>query len=308
MLQDMSTTRNKCSSLMFLPVAVLWLICFFVGVFCDHDLARIIYRRNDIAAVALSVIGLYAYYGSFVFFFGVLCRQLFNSAQRKISKLLICIIFTYMALSTSTYGAAAILSDSVCGLLLEKVEHSLKAYLTSGLYLYLPLFPLGILANGKRHDRTFSRKMILLLTVMTIAPFSSYLIKYLVMRPRYRIAVEGYEGIGFVPVYEHLKNGRELRSLYDLKIDDLASFYSGHAMNAALCMVIFPFYAYVFRFLKGREKHLSVFAFIISVPIVISRMVLGDHYLSDISFGSIIGLMFCVVFRFLSLRVPTKDD
>ena len=123
---------------------------------------------------------------------------------------------------------------------------------------------------------------------MTIATFSSNIVKRLVMRPRYRITLTGYDNTEM------------------LLTDDLASFFSGHAMNAALGMIIYPAFKHVFTGLHGKEKTIKFIAVITLIPIVISRMILGDHYLSDISFGAIIGIFFCIIYDLTYKKVINK--
>ena len=283
------------SKKLYIFLVGLCLIGLILGAFFDHDIAKEFYRENNIVAVALSVLGIYLYYGSFVFFLGVLGRQLFILSDKAVFKCTVAVVYTCFSLFTSSYAAAAILSDSVCGLLLENNTHSLMRNIVAGLYLLWPLFPLGVIANGKRCERKVIRELIILLSLMTIAICASNLVKYIVMRPRFRVTLEGYEGVGFVPVFRHFSEGKMLKEMYDLKFDDLASFFSGHAMNGILCILIFPAYAHVFSKLKGKEKQLITLALILSIPISFSRIILGNHYLSDISFGSLVGLMFVAV-------------
>ena len=270
--------RLSYNIITYICLMVLFSVTLIIGIFIDHKLAAELYSENNIPAVILSIIGVYLYYGSMVFFQGVLIRQISLTDIKPAAKILWGIIYTYFAISTSTYGAAALLSNSVCGLFLRNNPHTLVHYMTSGLYLFLPLYPLGIILNGRKCDKKAIKDLIIILIIMTIATFSSNIVKRLVMRPRYRITLTGYE------------------STTKLLTDDLASFFSGHAMNAALGMIIYPAFKHVFSGLQDKEKLIRIIAVIILIPIVISRMILGNHYLSDISFGAIIGLFFCIIY------------
>ncbi len=284
------------------PLYLLLFILFgaglVTGLFSDLEISRALYSENNLFAVLLSVIGLYLYYGSFVFFLGVLGRQLSLWVKKRVLKILILLIYSYPALSTSTYGAAAFMSDSVCGLLYEGVSHSISSYAAAGIYLFF----LGVFINGKKCDKKVIKDLMILLTLMTVALFFSWTVKSLFMRPRYRITLMGYEGIGFVRCFEIFREGKALKTDCHLVSDDLASFYSGHAMNAVLGMVIMPCYAHVFSGLRGKEKTLSVPAVIIAIPVMISRIVLGDHYLSDISTGALVGLGICTLYCGFSVK------
>lgn len=111
--------------LLYLLLFILFGAGLVTGLFSDLEISRALYSENNLFAVLLSVIGLYLYYGSFVFFLGVLGRQLSLWVKKRVLKILILLIYSYPALSTSTYGAAAFMSDSVCGFHWPK---SKKAY------------------------------------------------------------------------------------------------------------------------------------------------------------------------------------
>ena len=287
----------------YMGLVLFWSACLVTGGFNDQYLAQRVYLKDNAVAVIFSVIGLYMIYGSFVFFLGIILRQLLVSENRKHIRCIIWILCSYFAFSTSTYSAAAILSDSVCGFLIQGDTHSLAYYVVAGLFLFFALYPAGFILNKKRYDKEAVHDLILILITATLAVFLSNIVKGFVMRPRYRIALKGYEGIGFIPVFHMLKDGKSLLKIYGLKKDDLASFFSGHAMNSMLCIMILPAYRYVFDKLKGKEKILIGIAIVSSLPITFSRMVLGDHYLSDISFGAIAGLVIVFIYQMIRKKL-----
>lgn len=297
------TKLKKDRYLLLLFLAAFWVVGLILGRFFDLDIARRVYLENNKGAVAWSVVGIYMFYGSFVFLLGVQFKQCFLAVKKTSSKVLVTLFFSYCALSTSTYSGATILSDSVLGFLYPGNSYTLVQCMITGAIMFLPLYPLGVLLNGKKCDKKAIRDLIVLLSVMTVCVFFSNIVKSLVMRPRYRITLLGYEGIDFLPVFNFLKNGRVLKAAYGLVTDDLASFFSGHAMNAMICLIILPAYRYVIPWFQRREKALIGLALLIAIPIDFSRMMLGDHYLSDVSFGSLVGLMFCLIYYRILLKV-----
>ena len=300
--------NRKKDYITIILAAAFWAVNLIIGYYHDYDIAVNVYSENNMAAVIISAAASFFFYGSFVFFLGVLCRQLVLSVEKTYLKCLIVIIYTVFALTTSTYGASGFLSDSVCGFLIKNNTHSITQYITAGLITLLPFYPLGILANGKRRDKAVVRDLIIILSVLTAALFFSNIVKGWFMRPRYRITLLGYDSIGFVPCFSAFTDGRELKETYSLVYDDLASFFSGHAMHSMLAIMILPAYRYVFTKLKGKENALTGIALIISLPIAFSRMVLGDHYLSDISAGAIAGLIFCAIYYLLSAKAAAYHN
>ncbi|MBR3678918.1 MAG: phosphatase PAP2 family protein [Oscillospiraceae bacterium] len=54
-----------------------------------------------------------------------------------------------------------------------------------------------------------------------------------------------------------------------------------------------------FQYGKRKERFLQITAFVLIPPIAFSRMVLGAHYLSDISAGMLCGLGFVILYEIL---------
>ena len=286
---------------MCIEIAAFWAVIFVLGSFYDEGFARFIYvgykagetgepSIGMISAVVVSAVGSYIFYGSFVFLLGILARQIMNSVSNKLYNAFIAFVYLFFSLFTSTYGAMAIRSNSVCGLLMPNISNSLMNYVITGLILFIPLYPLGIAVNGRKCDDNVIDELMILLSILTVAIIFSNVVKGGVMRPRYRVTLQGYEGIGFVPWYRHIQNGKELIAAYALVRDDFSSFFSGHAMDGMLGIILFPAFRHVFEKLKGREMQLICLALIIAVPVTFSRLMLGNHYLSDVAVGGLVGV------------------
>ena len=88
-------------------------------------------------------------------------------------------------------------------------------------------------------------------------------------------------------------------SLQDLISPHEGSFICGHAMYAVLFLIIIPSFTMVFRGLKGKEKILTALALVFTVPIILSRLISGDNYLTDIALGGISAVKICFSFSVL---------
>ena len=296
----MSTKRY----ISYIAAALVLTAGIVMGGFFDLHVAGFMYKGHPLWAIIATVIGLYIFDGSFVLLFGAICRQFYESYNKRSKRIITVAICGVLAFITATCGAKGLWSGSVLGLYVDSGLNNIPASMITGLIIFFPLFLLGFYLNGRNFDKDTRRKLIILVSVLTIAFFSNMLVKNTVMRPRYRITLEGYEGIGFIPLFSVLENGRELMNRFALRSDDLSSFYSGHALDAALNLIIFPSMALFIPKLKGKEEALTIAATLVMIPILISRMVLGDHYLSDISFGALVGLMFCFLYLLLISPKP----
>ena len=276
-----------------------------IGSFFDLEIATAVYLPKNPPALFVTFIELYFFHAAFVFLIGILLGQFFSSGINKNKRILCSVICGYLALSTSVLGAGGLLSPSCYGEFFERKEFSFPYFLVLGIIIFYPLFFIGFFVGKKRCDKNIMKKIIILLSVMTIAFFLPVIVKEIFCRPRYRIVSSGYNGIDFTPWYSLFRESDLYQEKYSLAGDDFGSFFSGHAVIATMNFIIFPIFNEIFPTIKNKTL------FIISVTMVIltvlSRMVLGAHYLSDISFGVLVGTLLCIVYHCLEKRIIKKE-
>lgn len=296
----MNTTFKRT---IYLGIAGLSVILFIIGSFYDLPIAQAVYRPNHPAALVFSVIGLYLFFGAFEVMAGSLCRQLLNLTKSKAKRILILIVCSYTGFSTAVLGSMGLVSDSVLGLCFPDVTFTFWHNVVIGLIVFYPLVFLGMLMNGKRAEPSTIHCLLLLLCILTLTFFGQIGFSELYCRPRFRITQLGCEELHFQPWYAPLQNATVYKETYHLKSDALRSFFSGHALDAVLNLAIFPAFAMVFTRLEDNKCELQIAAFVLIPLIVFSRMVLGAHYLSDVSAGMLCVLGFVVLYEFLAARL-----
>ena len=296
----MNTTLKRT---VYLGIAVLSVILFIVGSFYDLPIAQAVYRSNHPAALVFTVIGYYVFFGTFEIMTGTLCKQILNLTKSKVKRILILIVCSYTGLSTAVLGSMGLVSDSVLGLCFPDVTFTFWHSVFIGLIFLYPLVFLGMLLNGKRAEPSTVRGLLLLLCIMTVSFFGHAGFTALYSRPRFRITQQGLEGLNFQPWYAPLQSASVYSKTYNLKSDALRSFFSGHALDSVLNLAIFPAFSMVCTRLQKKKRELQIAALVLIPPIVFSRMVLGAHYLSDVSAGMLCGLGFVVLYEFLAGRM-----
>jgi membrane-associated phospholipid phosphatase len=179
------------------------------------------------------------------------------------------------------------------------------AVVISSLILEYPLFLAGYFAAGKTDDKLLVKRVIGLFAVLLAAYLSLELLKNFFDRPRYRTVVLGYEGVGFEPWYKPFAGADTYMAEYGLPSSEFRSFPSGHSLFSNLTMCILPSLAWVFPKLKDKQLHLFLGGLVFSLIIMFTRMILGAHYLSDVSAGAMIGTLCAILFSALQLRISS---
>ena len=73
------------------------------------------------------------------------------------------------------------------------------------------------------------------------------------------------------------------------------SMPSGHSVGASLCLVFLIYYIFSLKLQKSDKIIYSISLVFLLFTIALSRMVLGVHYLTDIIWGIIIGILFAII-------------
>lgn len=135
------------------------------------------------------------------------------------------------------------------------------------------------------------RIAIIMLCVILLQSLFIKLVKNLNCRPRYR----NIEGNDFRNWWEFTP--------FKYSDDLHKSFPSGHT-GTATCAILFPLLSKVIRF-KSKNTELSLLLFSYSYIFIVafSRIYYGAHFLSDVSFGGLITLLFSLIMMFIVERI-----
>ena len=296
--------NSKTLSRIYISLAILFVIALIFGTIYDLPIAQALYSKDNTSARVVSFTGFILFIGMCTFYLGVLCRQLLSSGKGTPFKILIAVIFAYLYASTATLIGANILNDPLMeGVFPFRVTFTVS--LLTGSPFYIPLFMLGMIANGNRYDKNVVKKTIKLVIIMTMVFLMSTYMNCMVIRPHFRLLQSSSE---FEPWY-HLNNkGKIFMSLSDLIASHPGSFFSGHAMYGILFLIFFPSFSLVFPKLIGKERLLMTIGGTLGLLLIFSRMITGDNYLSDISLGALSAIKMCFSFNAMSKRkgVVTK--
>ena len=179
--------------------------------------------------------------------------------------------------------------------------------------LFIPLFFLGDRYGKKTEDKTILWIMVILAGFMLIelVPIAQ-LLKNVMRRPRYRVLAEGLFDFNatFKRWWEPFTDYSRIKGLYKdypSFSEQFKSFPSGHASVAALLIFGLPYLSFIEPNLKGKENLLFGMGLGFTILMTFSRMTVGAHYLSDVSFGAFLMVICCIAANEIILKYFIKD-
>ena len=275
----------------YLLIAV-FVITFIIGSFLDEQINTAIFSRNNTFGLVMSAIGTAPGYGVFA----VLGGGAFAFFMNKNYKM----IFRLLSLGLAVAGVA--LGVHFAG----REFFSANAFYHQGwtIYGYLIILPvmlaLGFLGYllGKKSDNP---NLWLVYIILAIAIFLALIpgvsaLKTIFHRPRYRFLE--LTGESFYPWWKPCKNYKELLESYQsigVSKEEFKSFPSGHAGATAVSMLFAMALPLVNR--KYEKYQLPIFygAFAWTLLVMFTRMLVGAHFLSDVSMGILLTLVFMMI-------------
>ena len=270
------------------------LVGFVIGSFFDLQIDQAIFQRNNGFGLFMASFGVYPCYACFAFVGGAL---LISSIKRKELPNWVKII-SYV-LSGVIYVMAVYLAakemPSANGYNNEKltiVSYAIAAVVFAGCFVG------GVFACKNRDNL----KQIWILSLVIVVIFTvallpaGFLIKLVIHRPRYRLAVYGektafYNWWQMFPEYKKYIDGPGNSVLVDgipVTKEEFKSFPSGHTGTAMIMAMFLPYLSYFLPKLKGKEIWLFYGGVLWTVVMAFSRMLCGAHYLTDTCMGALI--------------------
>ncbi len=265
------------------------------GTALDMDLARAVYSPDSVFWRIFTIAGMYPFMALWVLYMGVICRQVRNSRLSEGQKTVWTAVCGYLGLSTSVVCSWAMFAVDTIGGVLPETINNLPVIAAGALVGVYPLFFVGLFTSKKEYDARLLKRLIVLCVIMLAALMMLELIKLLFCRPRYRLLIQEIAGIEFQTWYLPFSGSADLITGFGLDWNDFRSFPSGHVLQCMALIFALPPLAEIYRCLKGRQILLFAAGAVFAVLVGISRMVMGAHFLSDVSAGALLALIFGLV-------------
>lgn len=132
-------------------------------------------------------------------------------------------------------------------------------------------------------------------------------LKNIMHRPRYRLIENPDVDIAFHNWWQPCKNYKDLISQYSLDKDDFKSYPSGHAAEASIPIAFFTFLPLANKKYEKIQLPLYIVSCVFVLLIMFVRVLVGAHFLSDVSTGVMVMVLFTFIANEIVIKCPSLN-
>lgn len=303
------TEKGSLGIFIFYLFALIFFACFFaIGTFNDEAIAKTLFSPDNMIAKIITSVGVYPFFVFGVIFIGALYERVIHSSVNKALKGVICVICILAAAFICFIGTGALIDKDCFGNIFPVLVRNIPVIAGISIVTIFPIFYLGYHLAAKCDDKLLIKRVICLIVIMILAYVCLELFKNIFARPRYRTVVLGYDGIGYLPWYTKFMNAADYVNGLGIDKGEFRSFPSGHAILSTSLVYILQSFCWFGTKLKNKRFLLGLTGFVFSVIIMFTRMVLGAHYLSDVSAGAMIGTVLAIIYTVIQQRIDKAKE
>lgn len=291
--------NRKLYYIALLPCA----IGIIIGSFFDYKINDAVFLRNNGFGIFFSAFAPIIGYGVLV----VLCGFVHRAAiKEKIIWVKICYFLASMAgfISMLIISAGHVTSVNAY----DCPEWKWLWIIIEAL-IYGGIFVIGDYYGKQNSDQklVFASLVLAAFIIIDLVPVGQIL-KAVVSRPRFRIVVDNPYGFkaSYTDWWQHYDGYDALKEQFGATTrsfsEHFKSFPSGHTGVAAILIFGLPFLCNIIPQLKGKETLTFIIGMVFTVLMAFSRMSVGAHYLTDVSFGALFMIVLCIVANEINLK------
>lgn len=303
MKEEKTQRFNNTAYIISIVMACVFVVTLILGTFLDSKIAPVMFSDMNLAGLIVSTAGIYIFCAFYAFFFGALFGQTINLPKGHKKRSLYIVAVTVIGLIALLICGGSVLDINNLGGIFPQVRRDVPQMILMLIIGLIPISLLGFVASKKRTDPKLAKHLLLVLSAMTLSFVLYELIKVGLPRPRYRLLAKGHEGVDFHKWYSPVRNKAELIAKHGINKDDFKSFPSGHTSNGIMNITLFPALGLVYPKLKEKSMLLLVLGICVGIAVLISRMVLGAHFLSDVSCGGFTASVVCAAYYKISNKI-----
>ena len=280
----------------------IFLILFIIGTFVDLKLDEALFSKNNTFGLVTSIIGMLPGYMMFGIFGGMFVGMVLHRNPNKLFMLILCCGCIVFVLFGTYYWGKEFFGPN--GFNIE--EKMWIGYVVAFIVMVLFAFFGYKLEKDSDNPHLFLLVFILCVAIFMSLIAGTTLIKQIFHRPRYRLlesADPNASQLTFHHWYEPCKNYKEYMQLLNASKEEFKSFPSGHCATAAVFILVANFIPFLNKKYKKLQLPLFYAGFAWLVLVAFVRMLVGAHFLSDVSMGSLITLLMLFIANEVVMRM-----
>ncbi|MCR5121276.1 MAG: phosphatase PAP2 family protein [Ruminococcus sp.] len=292
---------KSIKSIVLLHIGIMLMFGIFiaVGTGYDRDISDALYLPLNTPVLILTTIGQYIPFAAFNFFDGVLFGQVSSyEGFSKKKKTALLVFIAYLSVSTGAIGTGAVTHEE-CLFAFPAIEQ-LPRLLTYSLVFVISMMPpffAGITCGKGGYDKRLTGRLIRVLVFLTAVAYLCGIIKSFFSRPRYRTTLTVTEFLPWYKAYDPDMTAKLKAEIFGTTKNAFESFPSGHALMNIAAVSFFPAFAWVFPKLKDHRTALFFAGLVYGMIIMLTRIILGAHFLTDVSFGALIATVMSLIYQ-----------
>ncbi len=287
--------------------AALLVALLVVGTFADYQIAQALYAPGNPFVIFVSTLGLFPMAYPACFLLGVLVQRSLASQKPPVLRIVGAVLCVVLAALFGALITRAVLSvrDGFGGMVGAELSSTIR--LGIGTIVGIGLCALGFGAGKGNDAKDLARRVLIVVVVLVVSYIAVEIVKNLMARPRPFAVLAGYEGVEFSPWYQKGSGVEDLMAAFGLEKDAFKSFPSGHSVQVASFLAGFYGLSLVYPSLQQKLGIALAVEMVFALVVMSCRMILGAHFLSDVSMGALVAVAAFLILMALQGRVRVDD-
>ena len=291
---------SKRRNLIYFILLGFFLCAFSVGSFFDYQISEAMFCNKNTFGLVISVLGTIPGYGLMAFIGGGAVAY----GLRKEYKSWTRVVFFISA--AACYFAAVYFTgreffgaNGFTGAAIELVGFAIMVPVMAA----VSFLGYRITSKCENKDIWILYLIILITLIVAFVPGCS-LIKTIFHRPRFR-SIMAVADLDFYPWYVPCSNYKTLMNSYELVEEEFKSFPSGHSCVSLSFPLVVLFLPYVKKEYEKYVLPLFICGLVWSLLVMFCRILVGAHFLSDVSMGAIVSVT-CMLIASIVIKTKGK--
>ena len=282
--------------------AAVLAVLLAVGTFADYQVAQAVYAPGNPAVIFVSTLGLFPMAYPACVLLGVLAQRSLASQKSQVLRVAGAVVCVALAVLFGALITRAVLSvlEGFGGIVGQELPKTIRMVI--GGVIGAGLCALGFKAGKENDAADLARRVLLVVVVLAVSFVAVEIVKIFMARPRPRLLFAGHEGIEFSPWYRKFSGAEEFMANLGIEKDAFKSFPSGHSLQAASVLSAFYGLSIVYPGLRQKLGVALAVEIVFTLVVMACRMILGAHFLSDVSMGALLSVVAFFVLMALQRR------